>query len=130
MLNVLLPGPQSGDASSIWEETVEQGQELICPPLLFAEVTSMLRVFTFDGRIKHGEAGETLRLLMEIPIRIVNSERIYLRALDMASHLEVKRAYDVQYIAAAELEGAVLVTADMGQFSCAERLGVRARLAR
>jgi predicted nucleic acid-binding protein len=63
-----------------------------------------------------------------MPVRLVHAFESYPRAFDIARSLGWKKAYDALYLAAAEHEGAELLTADRGMGDAARRLGIRATL--
>ncbi len=98
------------------------------PPLLLAEVTSVLRRYVYLGEIEHQEAVNALQDLLAIPITIVHESDLYPRALELAHRLGHARAYDVQYLAVAELQGCPVVTLDRGLYESAQALGIAARL--
>ena len=68
--------------------------------------------------------------LLGLPIRIVEHDSLYPRAFDIAGALKRSKAYDALYLAAAEHEGAELLTVDGGMHDAATRLGIRATLVR
>jgi len=53
---------------------------------------------------------------------------VYLRALEFARLLGQAKAFDVQYVAVADVQRATLVTADSGMHHAALRLGISAKL--
>jgi len=53
---------------------------------------------------------------------------IYPRALELAARLDLSTAYDMQYVAAAESQGATLMTLDQALYQHARTLGIAARL--
>ncbi len=122
--------PLSGDVRRLLAEESERGGTIVAPPLLFAEVTSVLRRHVHLGAIDHEEAAGALRDLLDLPIRIVVAPGLYLRALEFARRLGLARAYDVQYLAVAEMEDCPLVTLDGGMYEGARNLGLAAQLLR
>jgi predicted nucleic acid-binding protein len=65
-----------------------------------------------------------------MPVRLVHSSESYPRAFDIARSLGWKKAYDALYLAAAEQEGAELLTLDGGLHGAARHLGIRVTLVR
>ena len=127
-LRWLVPQPSSAAAGAVIEQAFRRGEPVVAPPLLYAEATSVLRRFVFDAVLLPGEARATLQDLLSLPIRIVSGQPIYLRAFDLASQFQQARAYDTQYIAVAEDQGATLLTADGVMFKRSLSIGVMAQL--
>jgi len=53
---------------------------------------------------------------------------LYTRALDLAARFQLRRAYDTQYLAAAEIEKSGLLTVDRALYQQALELGIKAEL--
>src|SRR3990170_6587862 len=114
VLAALLPLPSSAAARQFLRDNLERGDGLAAPPLLFAETTSVLRRYVHIGAIQHQEAVSALSDLFAIPISVIQSPALYLRALDLAHRLGHAKAYDVQYLAVAQMEDCPVVTLDRG----------------
>ncbi len=123
---VLLPHPDRLRVRDALLENAAAGSEIVAPPLLFAEVTSVLRRHVYRQAITHAEAVIALRNLFSLPVRPVDEPSVYLRALEMAQRLGHARAYDVQYIAVAQMEDCPVLTLDRGLYEGARTLGVAA----
>jgi len=67
-------------------------------------------------------------MMLRLPVRIVHSPGVYLRAFDIARALGWAKTYDALYLAAAETEAAELLTLDAGLRDAAARLTIRASL--
>lgn len=124
----LIPLPASAQVNPFWIQTIREQNPLVAPPLLFAEVTSVLRRHVHLGIVLPQEAILALQELFGIPISVVQSPDVYLRALEFASRLGQARAYDAQYLAVAEIHGCTIVTMDRGLYQSARTLGLEARL--
>ena len=94
--------------------------ELLAPDLIDVEVLSVLRRLVRAKRVTLGRAGDALEDLAAWDL-----ERIPARVLlpTAWSHRDTFSAYDAVYVAAAELSGAALLTAD-GPIARAPRLGI------
>ena len=66
--------------------------------------------------------------LFSLAVRIVHDRSIYLNALNMAQRLGQSKAYDVQYLAVAEMENCPIVTVDRALHESAAALGIQSRL--
>ena len=128
VLSWLVPQQSSPAVSRFWVDTLEGGDRLVAPPLVFAETTSVLRRYVHRGVILHEEAVAALRELLELPLSSVHDRGIYLRALEFAHRLGEPKAYDVQYLAVAELQDCPVVTLDRGLYKSARALGIAAHL--
>ena len=126
----ILPRPERSRVKQIILDALSRGERLVAPPLLYAETTSVLRRHVHIGAIQHQEAVDALRGLLAMPIFVVDGPKVYLRALELARRLGQPRAYDVQYLAVAQLEGCTVLTLDRGLGHGAQTLGIDARLLR
>ena len=104
--------------------------ELIGPPLLFSECTSVLRGRVFDGLLEHQEALEAVGDMSDLPIRLFLDSRQYSLALQIANRTRRRKSYDMQYVAVAVLEGCEMVTLDGGVYQAARDMRIPARLLR
>ena len=101
--------------------------ELIAPLLMLPECTSTLRSEVFAGRLGEGAATEFLSTLLSMPFQLVDSGEQFLGALRLASRFRHRNAYDMQYLAVAELSEAELVTLDRGLRHAADEIGIPVR---
>jgi predicted nucleic acid-binding protein len=88
------------------------GHDLIAPPLLASEVTSVLCEMTHRGELPHDQAREALGLMAGIPIRYERPAGLAERAWDLARSLGWARSYDAEYVALASMHEAALMTID------------------
>ncbi len=124
----LIPLPASHEVARAWEEILLSGERLVAPHLLYSESTSVLRRYVYQGAIAHEETQAALQRLLRMPVSPVHNLELYLRASELARRLGHKKAYDVQYMAVAQMENAVLVTIDGGMYTNSRSLGIAARL--
>ena len=104
--------------------------EVLGPQLLYPECTSVIREQVAVGEISREHAFRLIDQLLSLPIRISQLAAQFRRALELAERFQRKKAYDMQYLAVAELYGGELLTLDSGLFEAASQLGVPARLLR
>lgn len=127
VLALLIPAQRTRVIEETWTNLLRGDNSISAPPLLYAECTSVLREQVGET-LTHQEAVETVEDLLSLPIDAAMAHRLYIRALELAERFRRRKAYDMQYLAAAELQDAELVTLDRGLFDAASRLGVPARL--
>lgn len=123
----LLPLPSTDQVDAFWGSRLAN-ERLVAPALLFAEVTSVVRRYVHLGEVSHEEAVSGLTRLLRLPVATVHAPSVYLRALELAKRLGHMRAYDVQYLAVAEMERCAVATLDRGMYQNALRLGLQALL--
>ena len=124
----LLPHPSGARARRAWVQLLDSGERLVAPPLFLAECTSVIREACFDGVLTAGGAAETVAALLELPVTLVTDRSIYGRALELATRFQLRRAYDTQYLAAAEIERCDLLTVDHAMYLHSLELGISAEL--
>jgi predicted nucleic acid-binding protein len=93
-----------------------------------AECTSVIREASFDAILTSAQAVQAVATLVELPVTLVMDRSLYTRALDLAALFQLRRAYDTQYLAAAEMENCELLTVDRSLYQQALQLGIRAEL--
>jgi len=128
VIPLLLPLPSSEAVRPFWADALEDAGPLLAPPLLFAETTSVLRRYVHLGGVLHEEAEAALGSFLHLPISVVHTPEVYLRALDLARRLGHTKAYDVQYLAVAQIQDCPVVTVDRGLHESARTLGIASRL--
>ena|SRR5688572_11303473 len=109
-----------------WSEVTE-ADVLVSSPLLRPECTSVIRRAAFERALSHEQAQRLIRALVAVRLEVVDSLQQFARANDLARQFQYKKAYDMQYLAVAEIAGAELVTADRELRHAAETIGVPAR---
>ncbi len=128
VIPLLLPLPASEAVRPFWADALEDAGPLLAPPLLFAETTSVLRRYVHLGGVLHEEAEAALGSFLRLPISVVHTPEVYLCALDLARRLGHAKAYDVQYLAVAQIQDCPVVTVDRGLHESARTLGIASRL--
>jgi predicted nucleic acid-binding protein len=124
----LLPHQSGAHARQAWIHLLDSGERLFAPPLFLAECTSVIREASFDGILTPAGAAEAVATLLELPVTLVMERSIYGRALELANRFQLRRAYDTQYLAAAEVENCDLLTVDRAMYLHSRELGIRAEL--
>jgi predicted nucleic acid-binding protein len=91
------------------------GAELVAPPLLWSEVSSVLRELSFRGEISDALAQHALERFLagEIDISERHPDGLVDAAWKIAAELGWAKTYDAEYVALARLLGCKLVTLDV-----------------
>lgn len=107
------------DASVIVQVSVAGGtlgplgaHELIAPPLLASEVTSILCEMAYRTEIPAEHARRAVVLLAGLPIRFDRPDGLAEKAWDIARALGWAKTYDAEYLALAQLRAVPLITID------------------
>lgn len=128
--NVLIAWVFPGRMASVVREFMAELtglDELVAPA---PECTSTIRREVHDRRLSSEDAREALEKLFSLPLQTFHSRDQFQRALDLAERFGHRRAYDMQYLAVAELTESELVTLDRGLQHAARETGVAVRLLR
>jgi len=124
----LLPYERSAHVHRSWLQLLASDEQLLAPPLLLAECTAVIREASFDRVLTSAQAARAVASLVEFPVTLVMNRSLYTRALDLAARFQLRRAYDTQYLAAAEIEKSGLLTVDRALYQQALELGIKAEL--
>jgi predicted nucleic acid-binding protein len=89
-----------------------EGHELIAPPLLASEVTSILCEMAYRDEVPSDHARTALVSLTGLPIRYERPDGLPERAWDVARSLGWAKTYDAEYLALALINEAPLFTID------------------
>ena len=84
---------------------------MTAPDLVYGEVANALLRYVRAGRLAAADADEAMRLILEVPLRVVSLRSLALDALMLSREIRLS-AYDATYVLLAEATGATLVTAD------------------
>ena len=113
VLMLWLPGEHSGQAEALFTQWANESVSLICPPLLFAEVPSVLRAAVFFSRINHQEGERAFEAFCQLDISISNRGDLHILAWELAKEHRRPRIFDSMYLAVARAEGCELWTGDL-----------------
>jgi predicted nucleic acid-binding protein len=126
----LLEAQVTQPIEEFWAGLRDGVDEVYGPQLLYPECTSVIREQVAKSEISHDNAVRLIDQMLAMPIHVSSETQQFPRALDLAERLRRAKAYDMQYLAVAQLEGAELLTLDGGLFEAASQLGVPVRLLR
>lgn len=112
VLHLILPDEHDPGTEALWQGWAAAGVEMIGPPLLYAEVTSVIRLRVVTGRLTPDEGEETFAAFNGLSIARVDRDDLHLRAWELAKQYQTRRAYDMMYLALAQLEDIEFWTGD------------------
>ena len=129
VLAKIIPDQATDPVFGFWNSLI-LGDELVAPPLLLAECTSVLRTQAYERVLDDRQAASMLDDLLKLPISLSDDRRVYTLAFDIAQRTRRKKAYDMQYVAVAVLERCEMVTLDGGVYQAAREQRIDAGLLR
>jgi predicted nucleic acid-binding protein len=98
--------------AAAWVEAAVSGRvRVTAPDLVYGEVANALLRYVRTGGLAAADADEAMRLMLEVPVRVVSLRSLAPDALMLAREIGLS-AYDATYVLLAEATGAPLVTAD------------------
>ncbi len=112
ILSRLLPGEQNERVESLWFQWLEKHDTPFAPPLLYAEVPSVLRQALFSGRITPEEGDLAFNTFRDMNISLSIRSDLHIPAWALAKLHNLPRVYDAMYLAAAQAEDCELWTLD------------------
>jgi predicted nucleic acid-binding protein len=112
VLILLLPDERRESVRALWSGWQEEGVTKLAPPLLYAEVPSVLRLRVFFGRISPEEGEEAFETFCAMGIAVSRRPDLHRLAWELAKRHRRPRVYDSMYLAAAQAEGCELWTGD------------------
>ena len=115
-LEFLMGDKYSAPALSRWNGWLENSEEIYSPPLFRPEVTSAIIKRVAREKLEADDGLAALGRALLWPVHIWPEDdqlaTLQLRAYELALRFKQRRAYDAQYLAAAEFIGCELWTAD------------------
>lgn len=105
-------GPDDGEVWQLWDGWLAEGLTIWGPVLLRYEVTNALYRLHRAGLASRDSVAVALDAALGLPIRLDGTGELHLRALRLASELDLPATYDAHYLALARHLEAELWTAD------------------
>jgi predicted nucleic acid-binding protein len=125
VLMLLLPDEHSDRAESLFYRWAQENTPLVGPPLLYAEVPSVLRAAVFFNRITPDEGEVAFESFCGLSIAVAAGAGLHRIAWNLAKTYSRPRIYDSMYLAAAQAEGCELWTGDLRLTNAVDRPWVR-----
>lgn len=111
-VKLVLAEPYSAAARTLWERWERQGVERVVPALWGYEVASVVRKYGQRKMLTPDEEEEALRLLLNLPLQVVDMWGRHLEAWRLARDLSMTVAYDAHYLLLAQDLGVEFWTGD------------------
>jgi len=122
---LIIPLPYSEQAVQQMETWQEQGTEIFAPTLWGYEVVSSLRQAIVVEVLSPGQAVEAVMAVLGLGVQQVSPTfELHRQALEWASRLDQRVAYDAAYLALTEHLGVEFWTADKRLANRMQQLGV------
>lgn len=112
VLHLLLPDERDASTEALWHGWATAGIVVIGPALLYAEVTSVIRLRVATGRLTSDEGDKAFAAFNALGITRLDRDDLHLRAWQLTKQYQTRRAYDMLYLALAQLEDLELWTGD------------------
>ena len=108
----LLPDERTARLEALWTQWQREDNTPFGPPLLYAEVPSVLRQAVHFGRISTAEGDRSFQDFNDLAFDISRRADLHNMAWAIAKTYNQSRIYDAMYMAAAQAEGCDLWTLD------------------
>ena len=108
----LLPDERNERVEALWSQWLRDQDNPFGPPLLYAEVPSVLRQAVFSGRVTPEEGDLAFDTFCDMDIALSTRGGLHILAWRLAKLHRLSRVYDAMYLAAAQAEGCELWTLD------------------
>ena len=113
VLKLLLTDELNAEVDSLFSRWAQDSTTVIGPPLLYAEVPSVLREAVYFGRINPEEGERSFEAFCELDIAISNRADLHILAWALAKEHRQPRIYDSMYLAVARSEECDFWTGDL-----------------
>lgn len=111
-LKLVLGEDDSPRALMLWRDWIESETQIVAPPLLAYEVTSVLRSKVHRGVLTVAAGDEAFALIHTQGIAYLAPPALHRRAWELAKRFVRPNAYDAHYLALAEILDCPFWTAD------------------
>jgi predicted nucleic acid-binding protein len=111
-LKLVLVEKDSPQAQHLWDTWIDAGIEIIAPPLLAFEGTSVICNRMHRGLVPPEEAELMFKAFHLLGVRLLYPAGLDQKAWELAKRFNRSQAYDSYYLALAEILGLELWTAD------------------
>lgn len=112
VLMLLLPDEHNERVDALWSGWQRTHTDLVAPPLLYAEVTSVIRAATYFDRITSEQGNTAFETFCDMPVGVSHRPDLHIISWELAREHNRPRVYDTFYLAVAQAEGCDLWTGD------------------
>lgn len=116
-LKLVIPESDSPLVRALWKDWQTQLVNVIAPTIWAYEVTSVIRNKTYRGLIPPDLEEEILTAAYQLPVRLFRPESLHRHAWELARRFNRPSAYDMHYLALAEMADCPFWTADERLFN-------------
>jgi predicted nucleic acid-binding protein len=120
-LKLILVEADSAQAHHLWNSWIDAGVEVIAPPLLAFEGTSVICHKMHRGSVPLEEAELMFKAFHFLGVKLLYPDGLHQRAWELAKRYNRPQAYDSHYLALAEILGLDLWTADKRLYNVVEQ---------
>ena len=111
-MRTLVPASFTDEGLFLLDTWRRENTTLVAPALLAFEVTSTLRRYVYLKRISPAHGEKAFEEFLRINVRLSHQRGIFPLAWHLAKQFDRPRAYDMAYLALAQLRGCEFWTAD------------------
>lgn len=111
-LKLVLAEADSAKAHRLWDAWIDAGIEIVAPPLLAFEGTSVICNKMQRGLVPPAEAELMFKAFHLLGVRLIYPDGLHQRAWELAKRFNRPQAYDSHCLALAEILGLELWMAD------------------
>lgn len=111
-LKLVIAEEDSSLAHSLWDTWVEEGVEIVSPPLFAFEGASVIRNKVYRGLVPPDEGELMFKAFFAQKVKLLYPEGLHERAWEIAKRFNRPQAYDSHYLALAEMLGCEFWTGD------------------
>jgi len=112
LIKLVLPDKESELVDQLWAQWKDAAIEVVAPPLLFFEITSVLHNAVWRKLLNAEEGRRALELTLRLPVRILSPAGLHRRAWLLAQRFGCSPSCSMHYLALAEMLGCEFWTAD------------------
>jgi predicted nucleic acid-binding protein len=111
-LKLVLVEEDSPKVQHLWHTWIDAGVEIVAPPLLAFEGTSVIRNKMHRGLVPPEEAELMFKAFHLLGVRLLYPDGLHQKAWELAKRFNRPQAYDSHYLALAEILGLEFWTSD------------------
>lgn len=109
---IFLEEEHANKAEHLLSSSLTASVPIVAPPLLWSEVTNIVRQRMRSGVLDLSEAQERLSRFLALPLSLHGPPAMYRVALQVADQYALPSAYDAEYVVLADILGSTLWTDD------------------